>query len=214
MSDPTKNLLEMVLSIVALVGAAVTFGVGLYQWKRSQDWQRAAKLDDFVQIFQSDPLLRLAAVAVDYTVRRITIDGRDFLIQNADALLALRDHSLMKPGEGFTDEQAQLRDAYDALLAFFVRIELGISGGLLDRESAKCAFGYYLKRFLSFDMHGDTDQVLKGLDPAEAVSAYIAAYGDAQSIQRLSDHFGLPGGATKDAANPPQGSQMPGRRRF
>ena len=42
MTGETKNLVEMVLSIIALVGAAVTFGVGLYQWKRSQDWQRAA----------------------------------------------------------------------------------------------------------------------------------------------------------------------------
>lgn len=31
MTGETKNLVEMVLSIIALVGAAVTFGVGLYQ---------------------------------------------------------------------------------------------------------------------------------------------------------------------------------------
>jgi len=189
MTGETKNLVEMVLSIIALVGAAVTFGVGLYQWKRSQDWQRAAKLDDFVKTFQSDPLLRLAAVAVDYTVRKITLDNREILVRNSDALLALRDHNQMKPDEAFTDEQAQLRDAYDALLAFFVRVELGISGGLLDRQSAKCAFSYYLTRFLSFDMHGDAENVLNGRSPADAVTAYIAAYGDSKSIQRLTDHF-------------------------
>lgn len=93
--------------------------------KRSQDWQRAAQLDDFVKTFQSDPLLRLAAVAVDYTVRKITLDNREILVRNSD-ILALRDHNQMKPDEAFTDEQAQLRDAYDALLAFFVRVELGI----------------------------------------------------------------------------------------
>jgi hypothetical protein len=53
----------------------------------------------------------------------------------------------------FEGEQATLRDAYDALLAFFIRLELALTTGLVDAAPARQYFGYWLIHFLSFDRH-------------------------------------------------------------
>ena len=52
-----------------MVGAGVAFGFALYQWKRSQAWQRAEQLNKFCDKFESDELLRLAAVVIDWSIR-------------------------------------------------------------------------------------------------------------------------------------------------
>lgn len=184
-----KETFDVVFDSLTLLAGVVAFGIGLYQWKRSQDWQRAAKLDDFVKFFQEDDLLRLAATAVDYTRRTTKFSGEAFHLSNTDALLALRDHKTMGTDEGFTPEQAVLRDAYDALLEFFLRLEIAISAGLLDAVAAKWAFGYYLERFVTFDMHPDEKKVLGDRTPADMAAGYVRAYGDVDAIRRLQKHF-------------------------
>jgi len=59
----------VILAAVTMVGAGVAFGFALYQWKRSQAWQRAEQLNKFCDKFESDELLRLAAVVIDWSIR-------------------------------------------------------------------------------------------------------------------------------------------------
>src|SRR5262249_23514602 len=132
MTDQAKNLWDVVLNIVTMVGAGVAFWFGLHQWRRGQDWQRAEQMDKFVQQFEDDGLLRLAAIIVDWTRRVVVFREREFAMTNTDALLALRNHEHMGPKPVFEGEQATLRDAYDALLAFFARLELALSTQLID----------------------------------------------------------------------------------
>jgi hypothetical protein len=67
--------------------------------------------------------------------------------------MALRIHTEMQGEPGFEAEQATLRDAYDALLAFFTRLELALTTGLVDAAPARQYFGYWLAHFPSFDKH-------------------------------------------------------------
>lgn len=215
MTEETKNLLDIILNTVALVGAAVAFCIGLHQWRRAQTWQRAEKFDKFVEKFDSDELLRLAAIVVDWTERRVTFEGRPLTVTNKESLLALRDHrtiklpsveeeclsneqNLSKKDPMFPGEQSTLRDAYDALLGFFERLELAISSQLIDATPAKACFSYWLEHFLLFDKHPDRDGVLNGITPQAIVVGYIVAYGDSQSISRLCKHFSItpPAGLT------------------
>jgi hypothetical protein len=93
MCDTTKNLCDLILNIIALLGACIGFWVGLRQWRRGQQWQRAEQMDKFVQQFESDELLRLAATVTDWTRRTITFREKEFTITNTDALMALRVHT-------------------------------------------------------------------------------------------------------------------------
>ncbi len=152
MTDDTKNMWDFILNIIALLGAGFGFWVGLRQWRRGQQWQRAEQMDKFVQQFESEELLQLAATTIDWTRRTITFREKEFAVTNTDALMALRIHTEME-NPSFEGEQATLRDAYDALLAFFNRLELALTSGLIDAKPAKQYFGYWLQHFLSFDKH-------------------------------------------------------------
>jgi hypothetical protein len=185
MTDCTKNLWDVILSIVTIAGGVVAFWFGLKQWRRGQDWQRAEQMDKFVQQFEKDELLQLAATIVDWTRRTVKFRDRELTVTNTDALLALRNHKDMGRKPVFGGEQATLRDAYDALLAFFARLELALSTKLIDVAPAKQYFDYWLEHFLSFDQHPDKKKLLHSKSPQEMVDGYIQAYGDPESIRRL-----------------------------
>jgi hypothetical protein len=198
MIDETKNLCDVILSVLTLVGAGIAFGLGLRQSRRSQAWQRAGKFDTFIEKWRSDELLGLARVVVDWELLETRFGGRDLEVCNEDALLALRHHEEVPKRSDFGEKQATIRDAYDALLAFFHRLELSILTGLIDAEPAKAYFAYWLEHFLRFDRHPDEGgKILKGVTPEAKVAAYIEAYGRMDSIERLCRLFGVrpPGGS-------------------
>ena len=191
MTDEVKNMWDVILNLAAMVGAVIGFVLGLRQWQRGQAWQRADKLDGFIEKFETDELLRLAAVVLDWTDRKIKYRERTLTVLNNEALMALRDHRSMETPE-FPGEQATLRDAYDTLLAFLVRLELSISNGLIDAVPAKAYFAYWLERLVSFDRHPDKDgKILDGRSPETMVSGYIKAYSDLDAIRRLCLKFGV-----------------------
>jgi hypothetical protein len=170
----------------------VAFWFGLKQWQRGQDWQRAEQMDKFVQQFENVELLQLAATIVDWTRRTVKFREKEFTVTNTDALLALRDHRKMQEPK-FEGEQDTLRDAYDALLSFFARLELALSTKLIDVAPAKQYFRYWLEHFLAFDKHPDEKKLLQGKSPPEMVKNYIEAYGDIESMRRLCEVFDVTG---------------------
>ena len=198
MSDTDKNLIDIILAVVTMIGAVVAFVIGLFHWRRSQAWQRAEQLDKFIEKFETDALLKLSTVVLDWNDRNVKFQERDFAMRNDEALLALRDHRELG-GEGseienedmFPGEQPHIRDAYDALLAFFNRLELSISTRLIDVTPAQAYFAYWLKRLVTFDRHPDDKNVLNGTTPESMVAKYIRAYGEPASIKKLCEHFGV-----------------------
>lgn len=191
MQDETKNLWDVLLQIITLLGAALAFVVASFQWRRSQDWQRADRLDKLVEKSESDELLRLAAAVADWTSREIQFRGQAFQVENREVLHALRFHGDIQTAPKYPGNQATLRDAYDALLSFFARLELAISTGLVDASAARLYFAYWLEHFLTFKRHLDVEHVLGGQPPRAAVAKYIRNYGDRASVVRLCQHFGL-----------------------
>ncbi len=191
MDDQTKNLWDVILNSLALLAAGVAFVFGLLQWRQSQKWQRSEQLDKFVEKFETDELLRLAALIVDWTNRETTFRNRQIVITNTDVLLALRSHEVIKTSPMFPGEQATIRDAYDALLTFFNRLELAIATGLIDAEPTKAYFRYWLDHFLRFTRHEDRQNVLAAITPQQMVLRYIQTYGDIESVRRLSKAFDI-----------------------
>jgi hypothetical protein len=108
-----------------------------------------------------------------------------------ELLLALRDHTTIKERPMFPGEQATLRDAYDAFLAFVSRLELSISTQLIDAKPAKAYFAYWLRHFLTFDKHPDVNKVLKRMTSSVMVAEYIKVYGDPGAVKRLCEEFSI-----------------------
>src|ERR1043165_7735341 len=105
MPEHTKALWDVVLAIITITGGAIGFCFGLQQWRRGQAWQRANKLDDLVEKFETDDLLRFGATALDWTKREVTFRGRAVVISNSDVLLSLRDYRTITERPMFPGEQ-------------------------------------------------------------------------------------------------------------
>jgi hypothetical protein len=191
MSPESKNLFDAIITVVGMTGAAVAFIYARQDWREAQRWKRAEQLNEFVTRFETDPLLRLASAVTDWTSRTVMHNGHPFQIHNNDALLALRNHETMEDDESFEGEQDTIRDAYDALLAFFTRLELALHSELIDVEPTRSYFRYWLERFTTMDRHPDDDNCLKGRLPVNVVWEYIDAYGEIGALCRLCDRFGL-----------------------
>jgi len=189
--DTAKNLVDVILTILTMLGAGVAFCFGLHQWRRAQAFQRAEQLNKFIEKFETDELLRLATLVIDWSDRETLFRGEPFTFWNDDALLALRDHTKITERPMFTKEQAALRDAYDAFLAFVTRLQIGISTKLIEKDAAEVYFAYWLNHFINFDKHRDDGNLFQGTSPAVKVAEYIKAYGDPPSINELCNTFSI-----------------------
>ena len=192
MTEETKRLCDVILSMVTIFGGVIGFVVGLRQWRRGQAWERANKLDHFIEKFETDDLLQFCATALDWTKREVTFRGRKVVITNSDVILSLRDYRTITERPMYPGEQPLLRDAYDALMTFFQRLELSIATELIDAGHAKAYFAYWLERLVTLDRHCHPDkEIPKEMSPPDMISAYIKMYGDPASISRLCKTFGV-----------------------
>jgi hypothetical protein len=200
MSDETKNLVDVVLTLLGAIGAAIAFIHTLRTWKESQRWQRADKLDKLIETFENESLLRLACLVVDWTYRKADVDGKAFSFTNEDVLLSLRLYG-DEPGQTrkFSPTQARIRDAWDALLTFFSRLDAALDAGLIDRAPAQRYFVYWLEVMLTMKHHPDETRVLGGQSPDQAVAGYIRQYGNPRAIENLASTMGLEAQAMRQA---------------
>lgn len=176
---------ESLFYLSAIIGGSL----GLFEWREQQKWMRNEKLDTMIKDFESDAYLRLASVTLDWTNRKTRHLDREIVVRNEDALEALRVHGRNLEEESFPGEQAALRDAYDALLSFFLRLEIALENGLVDVIPAEQYFGYWLERWTKFDRHPANGKSIDGKTPQEAVRAFENAYADRMALQSLRRRF-------------------------
>jgi hypothetical protein len=173
---PTPSGWQQWLDVAKLAAAAGVFAWGVYEWRRAQAWKRAELLDKLIREFETTPALRLAAQALDWTSRSVTLPeiGR-IGFTNEEFLAALRRHR-EAPDERFSTAEATLRDAFDALLAFFSRLEVAVADGLVHGESTIGYFGYWIERYATLDRHsGHVPQAVE----------YAVAYSDVSQVHAL-----------------------------
>jgi len=150
MDAPTaKTLIESGGLFLALVGGIAA----LVQWRRDQAWKRAEKLDAFYKEFGGDRLIQIACRVLDWSRGNFKLpDGEEFRFTDDDVEKSLAVHG-GAVDLTFTPTQARMRDAYDALLAFFDRLETAIDGGLINEKPAMSLFGYWVRHFGEMSEH-------------------------------------------------------------
>jgi len=181
----TADKADLVIKVLGVLGGAVLFLWALWQWRESQRWKRAERLDGLITLFESSPLLRLATHALDWNERAVAFEGTQVKWNSACVLDALRVHKEYDDVT-YPEPQALLRDAFDALLGFLARLETAIQGGLVDQRVAVGYFQYWLKRMHSMEEHADRDPAA-----AERMGRYEREYGDASLLNRLYVRGGL-----------------------
>lgn len=208
--DPA-TLWDRRLTELALVGAAIAFTLGLHQYGEAQRWRRAERLDQFIEQFETRPLLRLGAATLDWTARRVTLQPGEIVTFVEDDIHVALDIKMGCPADESSGDreteaswesaarnqaasaggtsikkrqhatisptQAQLRDAFDALLDFFVRLDAALASGLIDAAPAADHFLYWIDRLERMPWHSGA---------ASEMQKYIRSYSNPDAIARLS----------------------------
>lgn len=148
----TNEDAKLAIEILTL-GLAVLGGiVALIQWRRDQAWKKADKLDALYKEFEGNRLIQIACKILDWNRGRFRFpDGEEFTFAHEDVAKSLVVHGDVDLT--FTPTQAKMRDAYDAVLAFFERLETAIDTGLVDQGPAIRLFGYWVNHFEAMPEH-------------------------------------------------------------
>jgi hypothetical protein len=169
------DLADLVIKALALLGG--TFA--LYRWHVAQKWQRYQQLDKYIAAFEANKLIFLATQVLDWKVRNHVLpEGKSIPVTSHDVVLALRVHT-EPDSDGkeveFSEAQAKIRDALDAILAFFGRLESAIANRFIDEGPTIAYFGYWLHRLYTVEEHENADPLV-----ASKMRAYERAYGPSE----------------------------------
>jgi hypothetical protein len=182
---PDPAWIETGIHTLALVGGGFAFGIGLLQYQKAQRWKRAEWVSNEVRLFENDPMVACALQMVDYgRGRKVCFPSqRELIVTDATIAEALRLHS-RRESEPFTDDEALIRDAFDALLSGFSRFQHLIDAGLIELADIRPYFNYWMNSIGKIDEGSDCVERLKQL------LRYMVCY-QYNDVSRLLVMFGL-----------------------
>ena len=167
-------------TIISLLVGVLGLLFGIYQYVISKRWKRMEYLDALMKRFREEPLLKSAGMLLDWETRPILIGDRTVDYNVTMLAHALIDHRTFKDPfkEGFTDDEAAIRDAFDALFDFCVSIQYAIELGMVkNKDVFSSPIAYYLSKVI------EKDKMSGG-----AVLTYINAYGFVSAAKLLKDY--------------------------
>lgn len=136
------------LKTIFFVGAAVAFLVGLAQYRRAQHWKRAEWVAQEMKSLFGDPLVQAAFLMFDWGSRRIPLypdrkeeSDRHVLLTNEIVANALMLHD--DRADGFTDQEADIRAAFDRALDGLERFHSYVDTGLVELSDLRPYLKYW-----------------------------------------------------------------------
>ena len=154
-------------SVVTLLIAIGGFVFGLYQYWIGKRWKRIEYIDAVVKRMREEALLKAAYLFLDWEERDIKVGNRIVKYRCAMLKTALRNHYAMKPNEGFTEDEAAIRDAFDAFFDFCSSLQYAVELKMITHADIFASpVGYYLGK--ACEKNTATDKTL---------SEYAKVYG-------------------------------------
>lgn len=148
------EIADLVLKTLVLFGGVFA----LWRWVVEQRWRRYERLDEFIESFEKDEMIGFATQVLDWSRRTVVMSGGQAVkFSSSDVAAALRIHTEADSQVTFPDPQDKIRDAFDAILAFFGRLESAIANGFIDEDATLDYFGYWLERMNTMSEHKSAD---------------------------------------------------------
>ncbi len=162
--------LDDYLKVLALFGASIAFGVGLFQYWKAQRWKRAEFLANEMKEFFANTRVEKAQKLIDWGCRRIPLledcsaDQSLVTVTRQMQTIGLRPDILLDRSgsdretfavdgkasrDGFTPAQAAIRDCYDAFFDGLERFASYAKTGLIDVPSLRPYIGYWVDQISS-----------------------------------------------------------------
>lgn len=178
---------DAVLKALALLGAAIAFCAGLFQYVRAQRWKRAEWVAQEMRQFFSDEAVGRALLMIDWGARAIAFPadgagGGSRVIRVTDEMVtkALKHHSERQGG--FEPDEAQIRDTFDHFLDSLERFASFRAAGLVTSNDLKPYLAYWIHNIRSATGAPD------GAGRLVQLRSYIQQYGF-RGVQRLFEDY-------------------------
>lgn len=181
--------LDLLLKLVAALGALVAFSFGLSRYMKDQAWRRHEFVANEIKDFTSDKIAKNAMFMLDWGERYIELfpdkDHYDNRFVKVDRLIlktALQHDRLRKTEKGkirFSREEVAIRDTFDHFLSYFERYYQFVEAGLVSETE--------LKPYLNYWVEAITDKI--ELDVRNVIYHYINEYGFSDT-QKLFKRLG------------------------
>jgi hypothetical protein len=166
------------LKAVAFLGAALVFGIGLFQYRRAQQWKRAEWVAQEMKQLFGDPLVQASLLMIDWGSRRIPLypdrkkeNERYVQLTNDEVARALMLHNERSVSEGFSDLETDIRAAFDRVLDGLERFHSYVETGLVTLGDLRPYLKYWAVNVCQVRKpNPNGDRILR-------LRAYMDAYG-------------------------------------
>lgn len=171
------------LKAVALGGAAMAFGIGLWQYRRAQQWKRAEWIAQEMKQLLEDPIVQAVFLMIDWGSRRVPLyptraneTERNVFLRDADVARALMLHD-DRP-DGFSELETDIRFAFDRLLDGLERFDSYVATGLVTDSDLAAHLGYWAREICSASNTQTEERLVR-------LRQYMESYGFAGALGLL-----------------------------
>jgi hypothetical protein len=205
---------DEVLKGAALAGAAIAFVIGLWQYRRAQNWKRAEWVAQEMKALFSEPLVQAVLMMVDWGARRVQLyptrekpEDRYVFVTDDEVARALMPHD-ERPG-GFSPFEAEIRAAFDIWLDGLERFGAYVATGLVTVADLRPYLQYWAQQICRDHATDGSEDRLRTLRTYMSRYGYSGAYDVMERIARPNESLQLtwrrstPLGSTAPAAPPP-----------
>jgi len=175
---------EAILKAIALFGAAVAFVVGLWQYRRAQQWKRAEWVAQEMKLLFGDPVVQAVLLMIDWGSRRIPLYpdranemARHVSLNDDQVARALMWHE--ERPQGFSNLEADIRAAFDRFLDGLERFESYAETRLVKDADLRPYLSYWAEKICSANRPGAEDRLIR-------LRVYMQKYGFSRALRLLT----------------------------
>jgi len=161
-------------------------GFSIYQYFTTTRVKRLEYLDQLAKTMRDEPLLRVAALMLDWEVRTIEYAGNRYVysVTMLEAALAVHIAPTASPiaavvwKRGFNEIEVLIRDAFDGLFGFFENMQYAVDLNVITQKDIYAApLAYYLRKLC------EKDDWTQG-----AIHRYLTGYGFPKTARLLRNY--------------------------
>jgi hypothetical protein len=156
------------IEILKIIGAAVVFAIGLWQYRKSEAWKRLEFVAVEMRAFYEDAAVKLAIGMLDWRRKEVALykyrGENDFAREVIDYAI-VADALSIDPEKRYNKIHSAVREIFERLLEFLARFEGFLATGLVKQTDLIPYLDYWIKLLAGQDTHSleVTRQVLPSL---------------------------------------------------
>jgi hypothetical protein len=142
------------MEVAKLLAAGVAFGIGLWQYRRSQIWKRLEFVSAQMKIFFDDPAAREAMIMLDWRKKKMPLfKFRD----EADEEYVTVDYKMVAgaldidPEAHYDKKHSAIREAFERFLEYLARFEGFIEATAVEPKDLNPYLDYWVKLISGHD---------------------------------------------------------------